>query len=199
MRTTTRLSALETATGKAIDFFLMKKQAARAERVNVEAVSEFVMLDVGVVEPDLAALDAGKGLFDGSLGGTERFYFCAFEFKAGLIGVTDEVIATCFVVLNRRRHGRHYITTSHRQNSRQLSVRLGFGNDCLGAGVEFVANLALANFLQGDVGEIHFRINQYERSVTLCQLADALGHNIDEEFGCRNLLPGWLKIFALHA
>ena len=93
-----------------VNFLLVKEKAARADRVDVVAVAKFVVLDVRVIEPTLAAFDASKGFFDGRVGGAKGFYFRAVEFDAGLVDVADKVIATGLVILNSRRHGRQYTT-----------------------------------------------------------------------------------------
>jgi hypothetical protein len=83
-----------------MDFLFVKQEPIRAQGIDGS--------DAGVVKPDLAALDAGKGIVDGGAGVAEALDFRALEFDARLVRLVDEVIAAGFVVVNRRRHRRQY-------------------------------------------------------------------------------------------
>ena len=86
--------------GETVDFFLVEQQAAGAEWVDVVAITEFVGIDVGVVQPALAALNAGEGFVNGSAGVAEGFDLRALQFDARFVRLGDEIVATGFVVEN---------------------------------------------------------------------------------------------------
>ena len=97
-------------TGKSMNFLSVEQQATWPKRVNIPAVAEFVRGDVRVVQPALVAFDSSEGVIDGRAGVAEALDLGAFQFDAGLERFADEVVSTRFVVVNRRRHGRQYIT-----------------------------------------------------------------------------------------
>lgn len=97
-------------TGESVDFFFVQQQATRTQRINIPAVAEFVGGDVRVVQPALAALDAGERIVNGCSGVAEAFDLGAFQFDAGFVGLADEVVPAGFVIVDGRRHRRKYIT-----------------------------------------------------------------------------------------
>lgn len=57
-----------------------------------------IELDVHVVEPDLAALDAGKGIADVQLALADGFNLRATEFHAAFVAFEDVIIPECFAI-----------------------------------------------------------------------------------------------------
>ena len=92
---------------------------------------------------------------------------------------------------------RETIIGRSRENRPILCFRRG--RESFGAGREFVADFAFADFLQRDVGNVHLRVHLGQRPVALRELADAAGDDIDEKFGIGDLLSGCFEVFAVHA
>src|ERR1051325_3465239 len=91
---------------QAVDFLLVQQQPARAERIDVVAVAEFVGVDVGVIQPALAAFDPRKSIVDRRAGVAERLDLRAPQLDARFVCLGDEIVAAGFVVLDRRDHRR---------------------------------------------------------------------------------------------
>jgi len=75
-----------------------------------------------------------------------------------------------------------------RQTTDELELGIEFVFLDFGFGFDLVTELALADFFQGDVGEIHARIGLRQRAVPLSELADPTGDKVDEKFRVGNLL-----------
>ena len=78
------------------NFVLVQKQAASGLGLVILHVAEGVLIDVGIVQPDLIVLDAREGVTELPLAGAKRLHLSALEDDASLVGFEDMVVAAGF-------------------------------------------------------------------------------------------------------
>ena len=79
----------------------MQQQLARPARLVIEAVGLQIFGDIGVEEPDLAALLARIALPDRRLAAAQRLHLGAGQRDAGLEGLADLVVEARLAVVGR--------------------------------------------------------------------------------------------------
>lgn len=138
------------------NFGLVEEQFARGFGLVVLAIAKGVFVDVGVVEEDLAILDAGEGVGDLGFAGAQGFDFCAVQNDAGFVRVQDVVIAAGFGIGDDVRHSGE--SGSRRGGARaRLTLFLFFGWVGVAVGgclvlEDLVVHFVFDDFAQGDVG-----------------------------------------------
>src|SRR4051794_26732333 len=84
---------------QAVDLLFMQQQLARPLRLVIEAVGLQIFRDVGVDQPDLAALGIGVGFRDRGLAVADRLDLGAGQRDAGLDRVVDRIVEPRLAIL----------------------------------------------------------------------------------------------------